>query len=538
MVDAELSRGSGIQDGTLDDLCDASSCTVEEAIALASKLARTDPLLDVKLARRLLDLLSSSAGADRMLRTLEILGAISTSPRIVPLLVQLLRDNRPRVVSKAALLIIRCGCNANWFKQLTHITDPRVQANAIEALWGVDSSDARALLWASANSPHNRIAGNAVLGLYRIGELRSLNLLLQMAAHTQPGFRATAGWAMGQTRNARFKPQLLALIKDEHTLVRRNALRALRRLHESATQQLDVKIWRAERQANGVVRVHLLVCLPNGEPVRGLVPTQIMLLNDSVELTAFSLEEKYGVPPLAAGFVLPVSDKAEPWSKTVVTACIERLKQVEPWTAQVLRYSGVEGTGTATEGTVATRTLRDNERRLVKLGSGSLAAMSGWKEGVLGALKESTDRPGGILRLFEAIHVMVTGCSAGVGSRHVLVLAPEFSGEAPDPLRARAIASAAVSRARAAGVSVHAVLLPGATALGPLLHRVCEQTGGALAEVGEEDATEVCGGLFKLLHGSYELRYQAGAAPVEELRIQVHTEAGAGQAVCKVVNRE
>lgn len=48
-------------------------------------------------------------------------------------------------------------------------SDPRVRANAIESLWGVDSPEARTLLSFATNDANNRVVGNALLGLYHLG---------------------------------------------------------------------------------------------------------------------------------------------------------------------------------------------------------------------------------------------------------------------------------------------------------------------------------------------------------------------------------
>ena len=48
--------------------------------------------------------------------------------------------------------------------------DPRVRAGAIEALWHHPNDDTRSMLEAALADPHHRVMGNALVGLYGLGE--------------------------------------------------------------------------------------------------------------------------------------------------------------------------------------------------------------------------------------------------------------------------------------------------------------------------------------------------------------------------------
>ena len=94
------------------------------------------------------------------------------------------------VRSKAALLIGRSSKNAAWIGRRFMDRDARVQASAVEALWSLEAAESRPLLLTASKSKHNRVAANAVLGLYRIGDLKTVRILLDMARQREaPAFR-------------------------------------------------------------------------------------------------------------------------------------------------------------------------------------------------------------------------------------------------------------------------------------------------------------------------------------------------------------
>ena len=80
--------------------------------------------------------------------------------------------------------------------------DPRVRANAIEALWGSDSALARGLFREASRDVNNRVAGNALLGLYLLGDTSAVPQILKMAAQPDPLFRATAAWKRSSGRKS------------------------------------------------------------------------------------------------------------------------------------------------------------------------------------------------------------------------------------------------------------------------------------------------------------------------------------------------
>src|SRR5262245_46117279 len=117
----------------------------EKAMALAQMATRIDPNIDLTLARTLAEDVSAP-DSDRHGRLMEILGVISDGVRIFPSLVRLLRHPNQHIRSKTVLLIGRGNRSPKWLRQRLSDTDPRIRANAAEALWGVDTDEARELL--------------------------------------------------------------------------------------------------------------------------------------------------------------------------------------------------------------------------------------------------------------------------------------------------------------------------------------------------------------------------------------------------------
>ena len=137
------------------------------------------------------------------------------------------RHSDPHVRSKAVLIIGRGNPASSWLQNRFAEPDPRIRANTVEALWGVDTADARGLLLAAARDDNNRVAGNALLALYRLGEASAEPELRKMAESESAMFRATSAWAMGEIADPRFAGLLARLVGDSNQMVRKRAFAAL-----------------------------------------------------------------------------------------------------------------------------------------------------------------------------------------------------------------------------------------------------------------------------------------------------------------------
>ena len=176
----------------------------EEALSLGRAARRVDPMVDVALARSLAD----SAVGDSAIhvadpaKLMDILCEIADPGRIMPSLMRMMRHPNPYLRSKAVKMIGRGSKSTKWVMGRLSESDPRVRANAIESLWGVDTPEARTLLKFAASDANNRVAGNALLGLYHLGEASVLSDVVNLAAPRIPSVSRLGSVGYGRNRRS------------------------------------------------------------------------------------------------------------------------------------------------------------------------------------------------------------------------------------------------------------------------------------------------------------------------------------------------
>ena len=196
------------------DCLAARSLTAAEAAELARVAVRVDPKLDILLAKRIAEEAASPSGRysdSDLARLLEVLEQIAGGLRAVPALGPLLNHGNPRIRSKAALLVGRASQSAALAARQLVSADPRVRANAVEALWRAEGAHCRVVFLNAARDFNGRVAGNAALGLYFLGDAAGVRALLEMAGRPSPDFRSTAAWCMGASEDPRFLAPLEGL---------------------------------------------------------------------------------------------------------------------------------------------------------------------------------------------------------------------------------------------------------------------------------------------------------------------------------------
>ncbi len=289
--------------------------TRENAMALAIAASRMNPAIDVVLARSLADSAAEDEHAtpDRHVRLMEILAVITDGIRTFPSLVRLLRHPNPHIRSKAVLIIGRGNRSAKWVRQRMADTDPRIRANAAEALWGVRTDEARELLQSLVHDSNNRVAGNAVLGMYRLGDCAMIPELVAMAHHEAPLFRATAAWVMGETGDPRFTEILAALLREPNATIRKRAFAALGNIRSSVAQSHTGPRWRLaarllEPESSRSMRRLLLGAVAEDSlALPDLLPTQILLNEDGRSIVQYRVTERPLPETQSLVFVLPRS---------------------------------------------------------------------------------------------------------------------------------------------------------------------------------------------------------------------------------------
>lgn len=174
------------------------------------------------------------ASADRML---ELMRRVTPLDRLVQLLDKIIPSSSAEVRGKARKLYETLTTDLSWAEPFIRGNSGRDAADLIEALWRVTpSTTLREIFVTAAAQPHNRLAGNGLVGLFRLGDEEARTAVLSMTRHEDEAYRATAAWVIGRVSWQGGATRLNEMVHDESEKVRRNARRALGRLNRFATE--------------------------------------------------------------------------------------------------------------------------------------------------------------------------------------------------------------------------------------------------------------------------------------------------------------
>ena len=332
----------------LDALCD-QRLTRDGATTLVRLARDIDPLTDTYLARALAETspeLGSRSG--QIIRLMEILEGISKHGRIPDTFRHILRSEDRHLKSKAVLMLGRSDAGGRWLLKRLGEQDPRIRANAVEALWGVDNAQVRDLLKIAMQDLDNRVAGNALLALYQLGDASAIPNILKMGRDKLPPFRQTAAWVMERTADPRFSEMLGRMLGDPEVRVRGRAFTALARVRSAAAEARRGTQWLlgadVTNEPDGIRRVALEVVAPGGARP-AVAGTQIILAEDGRNVTDYEFQEVTHPPRMAVAFILPESSSGHgqsAWNAAALRA-LEWKPAGDRWT--VLPYLTSPSTG-------------------------------------------------------------------------------------------------------------------------------------------------------------------------------------------------
>jgi hypothetical protein len=490
-------------------LCDPA-LDRERAIALSRQAHRGDASVDVMLARQLADTdLSGSAVAPGMgERLLEIIDQISDGKRILPSLMRMLRNDSPFLRSKVVLMIGRSGGSVAWLEKRLQESDTRVRANAIEALWGIDTADARELLqWATKDS-NNRVLGNALVGLYRLGEVAPLAEIVRMAGHESAMFRRTAAWAMGETGDPRFSEVLGRMIADSNAHVRKNAFTAVRRVREAGAQVSQATQWPVAIAAHprnprtGERRISVSVITEDGRGLPQILPVQFVLFENGQPVWGYRVTEKMAPGPMSVLFLFPrkFDRDGKPWDQGALR-CLQWKRSTDLWSS--LPYAGdAAPSERPTELELPTFIANASQAARTFQETPKLIDCSGfWTAIQRGVLPSNGPRR---------------------GDRHMIVVAGEDVGAPAD--------DSLIAAVRTSRTSIQVI----STAPNPVLQDFCKRIDGRFQCVQDDASIEEAVSLAYLnLLSRYDIRYPS-AADAASLKLRVHTPAGWGEAAIEL----
>jgi hypothetical protein len=322
----------------VESLADPSRFSLAEAL----EIARETPGIDVRLAERLgLEIRKPGARPLFLFRLIELLAALDCGQHVVPFQSILLAHADARIRSKTALIVGRILANAGAIEKLLRDPDRRVQANAIRSIWGMPGSDFHRLLNKASQSSSNRLAANALVGLYRLGDHTSISRLYAMARRPSQIFRASARWAMGETGDPRFLPWLTAAFKRDPGHSGGVVLRSLSRIRQNVSEieragHLAVLPSRGRVLPDSSRAFEMAVLLESRQPPNLLAPTSIVIHEDAVQITDYECAAIPNPESLSIGFAIPRETQAEAdpfWSAIEggLDACLEVKSKGHAW---------------------------------------------------------------------------------------------------------------------------------------------------------------------------------------------------------------
>lgn len=330
-------------------LLDPKVCTLPEALAVTRAAAVAGAQLQATFEIALNKALQGQASpqkTERILRILDVLSAACDQSCWNSFQVELMAYPDKIVRSKAALLIGKSTRNVAWIARRLLDRDPRVQASAVEALWGVDAEEAKPHFLSALKSANNRVAANAALGLYLCGDVTAMRILLEMLRHADPLFRLSALWAIGETRDERFLPVLSEHYKHAEGKLRLATVGAMSRIRRRekaphATDALQLHMSQAAAQTDGLRRLAFALSCHPARDLSGIKPTEFAVWENG------TLVEEYEVRPVSppvhftAGFVVPWFESGDDAYEKIVREglrqCLAMKRRNDLW--RIDRYS-------------------------------------------------------------------------------------------------------------------------------------------------------------------------------------------------------
>ena len=519
LTEADDSRGMHylvsllvVHDLLLRILCDPA-LEREQVTRVARAAVRVDSMADVKMARRLADDLEAGTGSVSMphaVRLLDVLNDVSNGSRLLPSMVRIFRHPDPYLRSKAVLFVGRANRSGRWASDRQNDTDPRIRANAIEGLWGVESSAAREMLQSAAQDSNNRVAGNALLGLYRLGETTSIPALLAMREHKSAVFRATAAWVMGQTGDPRFKDVLAGMLSDSSVVVRRRVLSALKSIKSSTSCGANSLWYVAGRPMPGepqksLRKIVLTVASDKVQPPAPLVATNFILTEDGKPVNEYRLMDRPPGDSISAIFLFPkVKDDEEcPW-KAGALAALPWKRPSDHWaTMHYLPESAGMWSPTQVVEPFRFDTSAESAAAEVKRMPPKTECSDLWR-----VLWRAAQGDCGPLR----------------GKRNIIVFSrSEPAGGAGNEL--------------VAGLGMRANLQVISTAPSPALEHVCNGCNATFElAASETEAADLLALAYLRLLGRYEITYPPVSPDAEKVSVRVHHPAGGAETTIRYSN--
>jgi HEAT repeat protein len=467
----------------------------ERALQLARAAISVVPATDIQIARGLADMLEAPETTEsfhQITRLMDILADISDAARVFPSMVRLLRHPNPHIRSKAVLMIGRQSRSAQWVRRRLADTDARIRANALESLWNVDTAEAREVLEGLIRDPNNRVAGNALLGLYRLGEARVIPEILNLATHPLGLFRSTAAWVMGETGDPRFSEVLASLLRENDAVVRKRAFSALGKLRASVARGTRAPACRLAARVleavPGSSRLALAVAGSDGWLAPDLLPTHFIPSEDTAIVPSYRVAARSIPETLFVVFLLPADGNLEVWRQAAL-ACFPWKRPSDLWACDFYESAAAQAAGSS-DGSPNFQASPEAIRAEFARSTQRYESPDLWR-----ALRRFPDLEAGL----------------GVGNCQLIVFREDVCGVPPpeDLQPAFAVAQA----------TVHVV----STTPDPVLEEFCRKSNGIFTLAGSNPSEATIGTYLHLLP-QYEISWPSARA-ASQLKIRIHGAA-------------
>ncbi len=516
-------------------LLDPKACTLKEATAVAGVAADARVHLQATFEMALNKALqnqASAANGDRILRILNLLEAIGSQSCWNSFQVELMAYPDKVVRSKAALLIGRSSKNADWIVRRLLDRDPRVQANAVESLWGLDGAETKQHFLEALKSKNNRVFGNAALGLYRLGDPTIIHVLLEATQHPEPLFRLSALWAIGQTQDPRFLPALALQFKAAQGKLRlavAGAMSRIRQREQSGVKAiaLQMDIGPAAMEPSGKRRLVVTLSCRPAKNLSGLKATEFMIWENGSPVEDYHVRLVAPTDHVVTGFIAPWSETPnDPFEKAVregLQQCLSMKRSDDLW--RVDRYGLGEAPSTHEKPADESRLPYDDSvvTPSMKSAQGCIADADQLRK----ILELAVPHDHAAMNALTAIQRQCKAMIQRPGKRHMIVLLHQLAG--PDMQEE---ASAALLRgfARDSLVVFHGISL-GACQL-PLFRDLCLSTPeGSFIETGEAGIVDGLVKTYAKLCNRFEITYSLPASSTAQaaVKLKVASERGSAQ---------
>lgn len=306
------------------------------AETIAALARRVDPQLPAKLVGFVLER-TDAEPPECLERILGLLKSMPDAASFRPLLTPLLRHPNARIRSKVALLAGEGNRNRTWFERRMLEDDPRVRANAIESAGSAVAEDLRPLFHSAASDSNNRVVGNALVALYRLGDADAIGKLHELISRPESAFRATAVWAMGETGDARFLPVLARILTDPNETIKAATFRAMQKLRVRESIKalpLAVRILNEPTVCGSTLKVVFGVS-DQSKPVLGILATAVRILVNGEYIHWYSVTEQECSRRISAAFLLPRMAHQKPGViqpyRDALERCFERRHKGDGW---------------------------------------------------------------------------------------------------------------------------------------------------------------------------------------------------------------